>query len=305
MAAGELFLNGTEVDWVLDDGRRIPGTVIGPATSASFFPGEAKWNVDLGGGQVRILEGRDITKRLVQAFQPPPPTPILEEQVMEIESFADPLILTDAGRVTIATEPGADLRDNLAGFPALPIGGGVIALTRLLPGLSGASSGAVRAFASQWTRGAIVLWDVLPGPIQAIIQLAGFAGAGLLIDQVFFSGNGDGGGMVSDLPATINAQIIGTWVANGVTFYRLSDGRLAVQNKKGRWKVWRPKKPIVLMPTGAGDLRTLLRADRVLNKQAKQIASMLNRRAPRRQKAQKNGHEHGQTVVVDSKGTVI
>lgn len=222
-----------------------------------------------------------------------------------IESFGDPMLLGDAGRVTIATEPGADLRDNINPFPALPIGGGVIALTRLLPGLSGASSGAVRAFASQWTRGAIVLWDVLPGPIQAIIQLAGFAGAGLLIDQIFFSGNGDGGGVVSELPATINAQIIGTWVANGVTFYRLSDGRLAVQNKKGRWKVWRPKKPIVLMPTGAGDLRTLLRADRVLNKQAKQIASMLNRRAPRRQKQSKNGHEHGQTVVVDSKGTVI
>ena len=80
-----------------------------------------------------------------------------------------------------------------------------------------------------------------------------------------------------------SVQVVGKpWVANGVTFYRLADGRLAVQNKKGRWKVWRPKKPIVLYADGASSLKTMLRADKALNKQAKKIAAMLNRRAPRR-----------------------
>jgi hypothetical protein len=83
-------------------------------------------------------------------------------------------------------------------------------------------------------------------------------------------------------------SIIGSWNTNpsnpsqGVTFYRLSDGKLAVQNKKGRWKVWKPKKPIVLYANGASDLKTMLRADKALNRQAKRIAAMLNRRAPRR-----------------------
>jgi len=77
------------------------------------------------------------------------------------------------------------------------------------------------------------------------------------------------------------AHVVGSWVANGVTFYRLADGKLAVQNKKGRWKVWKPKKPIVLYANGASNLKTMLRADKALNKQAKQIAAMLNRRAPK------------------------
>jgi len=77
-------------------------------------------------------------------------------------------------------------------------------------------------------------------------------------------------------------QVVGTWLANGVTFYRLANGKLAVQNKKGRWKVWRPKKPIVLYSDGASNLKTMLRADKALNKQAKKIAAMLNRRAPRK-----------------------
>ena len=84
--------------------------------------------------------------------------------------------------------------------------------------------------------------------------------------------------------APAQSQIVGSWVANGVRFYRLMDGKLAVQNKRGRWKVWRPKKPIVLYASGASNLKTMLRADKALNKQAKQIAAMLNRRArPRRQ----------------------
>jgi hypothetical protein len=75
--------------------------------------------------------------------------------------------------------------------------------------------------------------------------------------------------------------VIGKWEANGVWFYRLADGRLAVQNLKGRWKVWRPKKPIVIYSSGVGDLRTLLRADAAIDRQAKKLDKMLNRRTRR------------------------
>lgn len=95
-------------------------------------------------------------------------------------------------------------------------------------------------------------------------------------------------------------HIIGSWVANGVRFYRLASGKLAVQNKAGKWKVWMPKKPIVIMPTGANNLRTLLRADNVLTRQSKRLRKMLDRRAPRtrrpRQMAATADHAHEVSV---------
>ena len=96
-------------------------------------------------------------------------------------------------------------------------------------------------------------------------------------------------------------HIVSSWVANGVTFYRLFDGKLAVMNKKGRWKVWRPKKPIVIMPTGAVSLKVLLRADAVLNRQSKKIAAMLNRRAPRRKSPAKAHENDSNIIVIDGK----
>lgn len=83
------------------------------------------------------------------------------------------------------------------------------------------------------------------------------------------------GGMIPSLEAP---YVVGSWVANGVTFYRLWDGRIAVQNQKGRWKVWKPKKPVVLYPGGAGNLRTLLRADRIAAAQLKRLNKAIIRR---------------------------
>jgi len=97
-------------------------------------------------------------------------------------------------------------------------------------------------------------------------------------------------------------QVVGSWVANGVTFYRLASGKLAVQNKKGRWKVWRPKRPIVLYSDGASNLKTMLRADKALNKQAKKIAAMLNRRAGTKPRAKK---EDPKTIIIQGSGRVV
>ena len=104
------------------------------------------------------------------------------------------------------------------------------------------------------------------------------------------------------------AEVVGSWNTNpkhpedGVTFYRLMDGKLAVQNKKGRWKVWRPKKPIVLFNDGAKDIKTMVRADKALNKQAKDIAKVLNKRAPKPRPPKKDA---APAIIVQGSGRVI
>lgn len=222
------------------------------------------------------------------------------------------------------SEPGADLRDFDSGMGRVgildqgPGGGsfspgpagvpGIIALTRLLPMLP-VFAFRLQGLARGAAQGTILRWNALPAWAQTALQGVGLVGTSIAVDQIFFGD--DGGGGMTDLAipgvtmtdGSIGVQVVGSWVANGVTFYRLADGRLAVQNKRGRWKVWRPKKPIVLMPTGATDLRTLLRADAVLNRQAKKIASMLARRAPR-SKA-KSPATTGKTIVVAQDGSKV
>jgi len=152
------------------------------------------------------------------------------------------------------------------------------------------------------------IWNSLPSVVRTALTQVGI-GVGALIafngDIPFITLPGQGSGLPvplgPELPPVdiqvgghlhaLGVTIIGSWNTNptnpamGVTFYRLSDGKLAVQNKKGRWKVWKPKRPIVLYAGGASNLKTMLRADKALNKQAKKIAAMLNRRAPRRKSA--------------------
>lgn len=217
--------------------------------------------------------------------------------------------VADSGFNLLLTEPGRDLRDD-PGFSPGPSGGlpaiiGITALVRLLaPSLATRALPVIR----QSAPGATIFWSRLPSWLQtALVSVGATLGLDLLMDLPdvfevipggviggFGGGNGEHG---VHLPHDLSAHIVGTWVANEVVFYRLSDGRLAVQNKKGRWKVWRPKRPIVIMPTGAVDLRTMLRADAVLNKQAKRLAAMLNRRAPRRKASQK-AMQSGDPVIV-------
>ena len=186
---------------------------------------------------------------------------------------------------------GADLRDFAGGLEGSngvseAAVGGVIVLSRLLPLVPVLLRGRVLAWASSAGIGQRVGWAALPGWLKTILTGAGFTGLALVVDGITDIEQlpnllefGDGAGAGDHVMH--GAAVVGSWVANGVTFYRLADGKLAVQNKLGRWKVWKPKRPIVLYAGGAINLKTMLRADKVLNKQAKQIASMLNRRAPR------------------------
>jgi len=166
-------------------------------------------------------------------------------------------------------------------------------------------------------------WNSLPAFVRTVLVQAGI-GIGAMIafngDIPFITLPGQGNGLeradgsdasliepfaAIDIQVGRNplqpVQVVGTWVANGVTFYRLADGKLAVQNKRGRWKVWRPKRPIVLYADGASSLKTMLRADKALNKQAKKIAAMLNRRAPRR----KTSKADPQNLIIQGKGRII
>ena len=123
----------------------------------------------------------------------------------------------------------------------------------------------------------------------ALTALVGLIGAGVawwVLSRDNNDNQGPGTGLATGLPGSFNTgAVIGTWKANGITFYRLSDGRMAVQNLRGRWKVWRPKRPIVIMPGGVGSLKSLLRADAVLTAQATQLDKMLNRRVVSRARA--------------------
>lgn len=166
------------------------------------------------------------------------------------------------------------------------------------------------------------IWNSLPSIVRSALTQVGI-GVGALIafngDIPFITLPGQGPNLlpepttgvlpmpqISGFPTQLGTSIIGSWNTNprnpalGVTFYRLSNGWLAVQNKKGRWKTWKPKRPIVLYPAGASNLKTFLRADKALNNQAKRLNAALNRRAPRKKTPAK------QPIIIESgPGNVI
>ncbi|GAI06736.1 unnamed protein product, partial [marine sediment metagenome] len=57
-----------------------------------------------------------------------------------------------------------------------------------------------------------------------------------------------GGGLVPFIPSggIPDEWVAYTWDTGTAVFYRLIDGRIAVQRKNGLWKVYRPKKHIVI-----------------------------------------------------------
>lgn len=137
------------------------------------------------------------------------------------------------------------------------------------------------------TIGRLISWSSLGWIVkQGLLFLGLTEGFDILIDtdgpgpdRGLFGGGGGGSSSGGDpVGAMVAAMTVSTWDSNGVRFHRLSDGRLAVQNKHGVWKIWRPKKPTVLMPTGATDLQVLLRADAIIQKQAEKIKKVLRNR---------------------------
>jgi len=248
------------------DPTDIAGGAFGPASNPAESNGAAEMANGAGPGD----DLRDITEfRVDESGQ---------------------LIVTDTGEAAGAAE----------GFA-----GAIVAV-----GGATAARSILRVIMGNVTRITAGHWAALPGWARTALGAIGL-GVGIDLalnvpgipgDSIILGGDGDGAHMPTHLQdGHLGAHIVGSWNANGVTFYRLSDGKLAVQNKKGRWKVWRPKRPVVLMPGGANNLRTLLKADKILNQQAKAIAKMLNRRAPRARKASSSEPKHVTILQSDGK----
>ena len=165
------------------------------------------------------------------------------------------------------------------------IGTGAIRVlaTQLLARLGIAGPGVV-AFLRTFGTGVLVKWNSLPGWVKAILTTVGFtSGLDFIFDD---DGPGDDTGIVPSPiadpvlptggPGTV--VIVGSWMANGIRFYRLNDGRFAVKNKHGRWKIWRAPKPIMLTSSGASNIKTFIKADAALDRQAKKLKAALGRR---------------------------
>ena len=247
-----------------------------------------------------------------------------DTQFVRFRQDVDPGLLMP--EPTTGPGAGDDLRD-FPGVPtATPVSvGPLTALDVGVVPIAGATLGAtalaarlpsmIRPQYLTWLRGlpAGVTWSFasLPWWLRQALQGLGITAGAIIIDTALtgidiplvpslpFGGAGTGAGGV-DIQvgqmgghATHGRAIIGSWNTNpkdpsqGVTFYRLVGGWLAVQKKSGSWKTWKPKKPIVLYADGAKDLKTMIKADVALNKQAKKLAAMLNRRAPKPRKTAK------------------
>lgn len=199
--------------------------------------------------------------------------------VSDVDAFTD----------DVTVPPDIDVEVRAAGAQgALAVAGGVaLSLAGIAARAPILAAALARAFVAMGlVRGTRVLWSRVPRWLQLALGVLGVqVGTDILFDFgvddigiIQVPGTSDAVAIGDPIGAMVQAMTVGTWTANGVVFHRLSDGRFAVRNKHGVWKVWRPKKPIVLFATGQQDLRTLLRADKLLHKEGKKIAKMLRNR---------------------------
>ena len=219
----------------------------------------------------------------------------------------------------------------------LVIGGGfVITLAALVaslgPLLGRSVFGILRGLAPQGGRVAGGMWSRMPGWVRTALTTMGLAeGADFIFDlggsadpqDQFPSGRPPSagitglpsiiGGGLNGLPVvpgtdpltaiqSLGAMIQRSWTANGVPMVRLWNGMLGVfSKKKQRWTFRRPAKPIVLMPSGASNLRTLLKASRTVNRQ---LASLKKEIAKSESRGPRRARRAAPTIVETGPGSV-
>lgn len=71
-------------------------------------------------------------------------------------------------------------------------------------------------------------------------------------------------------------QPVKKWYTGTATFYLTNMGRIAVQKKNGVWKLWKPKKPIVISSNPS--IRTLVRAENKLSRWANSVYRVKTRK---------------------------
>lgn len=151
-------------------------------------------------------------------------------------------------------------------------------LERLGPWVWGLVTGAAR--------GAQLYWAQIPRWGQLALEAAGVAvGSTIIVDTLQNQGGVGDVNPFDNLPSLpefsmggdgkLRTNIVKTWQANGATFYMLSDGRIAVRKKNGRWRVYRPARPIVMTAAGPANRRIFRRAAKALQKDVRESASIL------------------------------
>ena len=106
---------------------------------------------------------------------------------------------------------------------------------------------------------------------------------GVGIGGVFPQGGGVGG-FNGKPPSSIVAY---TWDTGTAKFYRLIDGKIAVQRKNGVWKIYRPSRHLVISRNPS--VNSLLKADKKIDRMMKALARRAGIRTTTRRKA--NGRQ--------------
>ena len=272
------------------------------------------WTLVPEGTNGAVMPGLDVDSDFGIAGTLPVAQPVVYEEGADLRDLP-----TVQPSPTGSTEPwwgwAAETEPtSTAGAPAGVAAVGLIALAlRTLLAMVGRGGRVTRLAYSR-----LATWQ------KFVLQGAGIVIGTILSNELvdrLMGGDGDGSdGEMAQLPAGttglvprdgqhmdiegvhLGAHIIGQWVANGVTFYKLSDGKQAVRRKNGTWRIWRPKKPIVIYSDGSSSLKTLLRADAAVTRQAKKLYAMLQRRANPTRRTRKKADPVPQVIHVDAGG---
>lgn len=197
--------------------------------------------------------------------------------------FAAPRVAGTPGTITMPS------RGRAPSGPARMVGGPSPAPFPI-PGV-GVGAGAGLLLGAAGVAGAVIP-RILPKVLPLIRKIAPFVAAGTAGYAVSEAGEpgvalgpplGPGGGIEPSIgplwrfpwgapPDLPREWIAYSWNTGTAEFYRLIDGRIAVQNKKGVWKIYRPAKHLVISKNPR--TRTLIKAEKRLNKIIKGLARM-------------------------------
>lgn len=194
------------------------------------------------------------------------------------------------------SEPDAPLMNGYYNPPGrMPVVATLVVVTfatlvaRLGPLVAGPVYAAIRVLVMA-SRNGRVAWNALPGFVKtALIAMGITVGVDIALDAADIGPEQPGGGITPWIPGpgesigTIGTQmggdlVVKAWAANGTPFVRLANGKMGARRKEGTWTFWMPKKPTVIFAGGKNDIRSLLRADSILDTQFKKIKKVLTRR---------------------------
>jgi len=226
----------------------------------------------------------------------PPTVPVISPTVLQ----AIPAAITDDppedfyadadGGISINGYPVATAGLPVAPGAVIPAAGIALSLAMLVSRFGAPMGRVLWGFLSRLPRsagGLVALagtaWRAIPSWVKWALALIGLSEG----SQVLLEGGGNGAVPGLDLipgpgiPVEggvmgLGETVVGSWNTcpdapeYGVTFYRLSSGRIAVVNKQGRLRIWKPKSPVVLY-SNPKDLQDVFAADRIIKRQAKKI----------------------------------